>query len=347
MVPPSSPGPGLGSTSNLGYMPQDNYPNLSQTNSKNKRQRQDSDEEPESEPSLLFKSTDNFARFLIIKSEEDQPITHLSPFVIEKQIESIIGTPKSVKKLKNKTLLIETTRRSQTENLLKMKKFFNLKVTVSEHKTLNTSRCIIKDSALKGESEKDICDYLKNQGVIAVKRFTIKKEFDTIETNTLLLTFNSVSVPNSVKIFYRIIPVDIYVPNPLRCYNCQRFGHYESDCPADYASICEKCGEGGFTHLASACPNPVKCVNCGLDHLSRSNVYEVWKKEKEIMKVKVTRNITYIEARKMVEQTPEVTFSKIVHSAVAKPELKTVSTQTSDEDNVITSSTKVLDPTPK
>ena len=114
-----------------------------------------------------------------------------------------------------------------------------MKVTVSEHKTLNTSKGINKDRALKGESEKDICDYLKNQGVIAVKRFTIKKEFDTIETNILLLTFNSVSVPNSVKIFYRIIPVDIYVPNPLRCYNCLRFGHHESDCPADYASICE------------------------------------------------------------------------------------------------------------
>ena len=102
---------------------------------------------------------------------------------------------------KNKTLLVETSRRSQTENLLKMKKFFNLKVTVSEHRILNTSKGIIKDRALKGESEKDICDYLKNQGVIAVKRFTIKKEFDTIETNTLLLTFNSVSVPKSVNIF--------------------------------------------------------------------------------------------------------------------------------------------------
>ena len=82
-----------------------------------------------------------------------------------------------------------------------MEKFFNLKVTVSEHRTLNTSKGIIKDRALKGEGEKDICDYLKNQGVIAVKRFTIKKEFDTTETNSLLLTFNSVSVPKSVRIF--------------------------------------------------------------------------------------------------------------------------------------------------
>ena len=70
---------------------------------------------------------------MVLKSEDETPITNLSPFVIEKQIEAIIGTPKSVKKLKNKTLLVETTRKSQTVNLLKIKKFFNLNVNVSEH----------------------------------------------------------------------------------------------------------------------------------------------------------------------------------------------------------------------
>ena len=49
----------------------------------------------------------------------EKPITSLSPFVIEKQIEAIIGTPKSVKKMRNQTLLIETTRKTQTEQLLK------------------------------------------------------------------------------------------------------------------------------------------------------------------------------------------------------------------------------------
>ena len=70
---------------------------------------------------------------MVLKSEDETPITNLSPFVIEKQIEAIIGTPKSVKKLKNKTLLVETTRKSQTVNLLKIKNFFNLNVNVSEH----------------------------------------------------------------------------------------------------------------------------------------------------------------------------------------------------------------------
>ena len=71
--------------------------------------------------------------------------------------------------------MVETTRKAQTENLLKIKKFFNLNVNVSEHKTLNTSKGIIKDRTLKGETEANICEYLQNQGVIAVKRFTIKK----------------------------------------------------------------------------------------------------------------------------------------------------------------------------
>ena len=96
MVPPSSPGLGLGSTPNP-VLSQENYPTLQRASSKNKRQRPDSDDETEA--STIFTS-DNFPRFLVIKSEEDKTITSLSPFVIEKQIESFIGTPKTVKKLK-------------------------------------------------------------------------------------------------------------------------------------------------------------------------------------------------------------------------------------------------------
>ena len=128
---------------------------------------------------------------------------------------------------------------------------------------------------LKGEKEDDIVEYLKEQGVVACKRFTIKKDHETVQTNTLLLTFKSVSVPKSLKIFYRIVPVDVYVPNPLRCFNCQRFGHHETNCPVDIGSVCEKCGAGGHDHLTSACKNVPKCVNCGKDHLSRSTQWLV------------------------------------------------------------------------
>ena len=340
MVPPSTPDPNLGLTSNLA-LSQDNYPTLSSANKK--RQRPDSDDE--NNISTVFKPVDNFARFLVVKSDDsEKPITSLSPFVIEKQIESTIGTPKSVKKLKNQTLLVETSRKTQTENLLKMKTFFNLPVTVSEHHTLNSSKGIIRNRDLKGESEENIKEYLKDQGVIAVKRFTIKKGNSTIQTNTLLLTFNRITVPKSL--FYRFIPVDIYIPNPLHCFNCQKFNHHENNCPEDLGSVCENCGTGNYDHLTSKCKNLTKCVNCGLNHPSRSNECEVWKKEKEIMKIKVTQNITFIEARNLFEKQPDTSFSRIVQSVqMKKPELKTTETHFDEKDFNITASSKVIIPT--
>ena len=124
-------------------------------------------------------------------------------------------------------------RKALTDNLMKMNKFFNLPVEVTEHKTLNSSKGIINDRILKDESEENIKEYLENQGVTNVKRFKVKKGHDLVNTNTLLLTFNTVVPPKSLRIFYQIIPVDVYVSNPLRCFNCQKFGHHEDKCPSD------------------------------------------------------------------------------------------------------------------
>ena len=293
---------------------------------------------------FVFSGNDTFPRFLVIQSQDgSNPVTSLSPFVIEKQIESLIGTPESVKKLKNKTLLVETNRKSQTENLLKVTSFFNLKVSVSQHNSLNSSKGIIRDRVLKGESEDSIVEYLRPQGVTGCKRFKIKKEGQSVETNTLLLTFDRVNVPKSLKIFYRVVPVDVYVPNPLRCFNCQRFGHHENNCTEDPGSVCENCGADGHAHHTSQCKNPTKCINCGKDHSPKSNICEVWLKEKPIMKLKVTNNISYLEAKKLHENKPETTFSKIVQS-IARPEMKDASTQYKVKDYKINASTKVIEP---
>ena len=308
-----------------------------------KRLRPDSDDD-EHEASTIFTSQENFARYLIIESKnKEKPVTSLSPFVIEKQIESMIGTAKSVKKLKNGTLLVETTRKTQTENLKKQTSFFGVPVEVTEHKSLNSSKGIIRNPILRSETEENILEYLKPQGVTHVKRFTIRKNHETINTNTLLLTFNSVVTPKTLKIFYQIIQVELYVPNPLRCFNCQKFGHHESNCPADLGSVCEKCGKGNHDHLTSQCQNKAKCVNCGENHMSRSSDCDVWKKEKEVMKIKITQRLTYPEARKIYDQQkPEFTFSKVVSSMPKKPETKTSSTQYNVKDTEITESSKVI-----
>ena len=141
---------------------------------------------------------------------------------------------------------------------------------------------------LKGESEDNIVEYLRPQGVTACKRFKIKKDGNLVETNTLLLTFDRVNVPKSLKIFYRVVPVDVYIPNPLRCFNCQSFGHHENNCTEDPGSVCENYGADGHAYHTSQCKNPTKCINCGKGHSPKSNTCETWLKEKAIMKLSYT-----------------------------------------------------------
>ena len=206
--------------------------------------------------------------------------------------------------------MFETNRKSQSVNLFKITKFFNLNVTVTEHKTLNSCKGIIRDRMLKHETEENINEYLKTQGVTACKRFTIKKDRNLIETTTLLLTFNTTFLPKSLKTFYRIIPVEVYIPNPLRCFNCQRFGHHENSCPELPGSVCEKCGMGDFDHSTHACKNE---ANCHKNYLSKSNQCEIWKKEKEIMKIKVTQKITYLEAKKFKKANLKLLLQKLLN----------------------------------
>ena len=58
--------------------------------------------------SAPVESTNSFPRFLVIESwNEEQPLTKLSPFIIEKVLISIAGSPKSVKKLRTGGLPVE------------------------------------------------------------------------------------------------------------------------------------------------------------------------------------------------------------------------------------------------
>ena len=136
---------------------------------------------------------------------------------------------------------------------------------------------------MKGVSTDEIKEYFKSQGVINVRKISIKKEGQIIDTITLVVTFNTPTLQKkNVKIFYRLIKVELYIPNPLRCFECKRFGHHEDRCTA--APVCAKCGKEGYCGMRSEnCKGPINCVNRGKDHPAYSNKCEVWLKEKEIV----------------------------------------------------------------
>ncbi|GBN92256.1 hypothetical protein AVEN_12459-1 [Araneus ventricosus] len=74
-------------------------------------------------------------------------------------------------------------------------------------------------------SESEIIEGLSKQGVIAARRINIIRGNDIIPTKHVILTFSSSKLPSSITAGYIRSPVKPYIPNPLRCFNCQRFGH--------------------------------------------------------------------------------------------------------------------------
>ena len=93
----------------------------------------------------------------------------LSPFVIEKCIQSIVGNPKTIRKLKSGDLLLEVDRQQQVENLLKTTKIFDLKDKISLHQSLNSSKGVIRCPELRPCSDKESIDNLTDQGVTGVR----------------------------------------------------------------------------------------------------------------------------------------------------------------------------------
>ena len=66
------------------------------------------------------------------------------------------------------------------------------------------------------------------------------------------------------------------------------------------------------------------------------------------MKIKTTKNITYLEAKKLFDsQSTDLDFSKIVHSLSSKPETIATGTQFFEEDFVIHTNTRVVIPSVK
>ena len=95
------------------------YFNMEQQ-TKRRTREVDTDWDNDQRPSLS-----TFPRFLIIElTKQDQPLTKLSPFVIQKVLVSLAGSPKSVKKLNSGSLLIGVEKAKHAENLLKLSRFF-------------------------------------------------------------------------------------------------------------------------------------------------------------------------------------------------------------------------------
>ena len=129
-----------------------------------------------------------------MESAEEILLSKLSPFRIEKILSKSLK-PKTVKKIKNGTLLKEIYNKNQADEILKWKRFDNIKIKTYSHNSLNTCKEVVKSHEVSLCTFDEIKTNLQDQNVMEIRRIQIKRKTgETIDTNTYIIIIIIISL---------------------------------------------------------------------------------------------------------------------------------------------------------
>jgi hypothetical protein len=170
-------------------------------------------------------------------------------------------------------------------------------VKLTPHRSLNTSKGIIRSRDMRDCTDDEVPDALRPAGVNHVKHVMTQRNGVSQPTNTFILTFKKLAPPKVVKTAYLSLPVEAFIPNPFRCFNYQRFGHGRSTC--NHKAICARCGKPD--QADDSCIAEPVCTNCAGPHPSYSKECPEWIKQRTVMQIKTERKISFSDAKQIYD----------------------------------------------
>lgn len=268
-----------------------------------------------------------FVKYYVIHSVGNTSARKLSPFLMAKILTQKLGPAYKASKMSSGDILLELKEKQQVEKLLDVTSIGDVAVTISPHRSLNTSRGVISEEDFMNLSDEELLEGFQEQGVTKVQRIVLRRNNQEIPTKHVILTFATSTLPSSLEAGYVKVNVRPYIPNPRRCFKCQRFGHASPSCRGK--ATCAKCSSND--HESDKCNSSPQCTNCKGDHPAYSRSCPVWKKEKEVIAITVKEKISFYEARKRLSLLPKLSYANVVHQGAAphRPREPTGSTSSS------------------
>lgn len=136
----------------------------------------------------------------------------------------------------------------------------------------------------------------------------------------MLFTFDRYQPPTTVEIARYKVKVQEYIPNPMRCRNCQLLGHTSKRCTK--TKTCENCNLP--PHDREQCSRTM-CANCSDAHPSSSKTCPKYLQNKEILTIKTRNKCSMAEAKRTYNQMhpTQPTTNSTSFSERAKQALRT------------------------
>ena len=273
------------------------------TEGKGKRQRMSSDE-----------NVDRYWDRFLVLSGNDERFNKLSAIALFKAVNQLIGEPEDARRMADGSILVKTGNRNQSQSLLSLAHVHDAAVKVQPHRTLNTCKGTIVSRESLSCTDIELREWFEERHVVDVKRIPLKQQ----PLELLILTFRGNFLPHKVSVGFEKCRVRTYIPNPRRCFKCQKYGHVTRTCRGQQK--CARCGDENHEHTSdSPCTKEPHCVNCGREHPSYDRSCPVWIREKEVQKLKVEKDVSFPQARRLVEQSAGPVTYKSVLTSSPKP----------------------------
>jgi len=146
------------------------------------------------------KSTNNSPKFLTATfTDPNKSLLKLNPFQLANATDTVTGSKiANVTKLNN--ILLETYNEKQSIALQHTEFLDSIHAKISPHNSMNFSKGVIKIPELDNCSLDEIIGNLFSAGVINSRHITVLRDSQTIYTNTYVLTFNNLHIPDHINI---------------------------------------------------------------------------------------------------------------------------------------------------
>jgi len=233
-------------------------------------------------------------KILFVPTDPSRNLTKVNPIAIAKAIKEVLVGQSQIEfvKIVRDGILVKCYNIKQVQALSQIHSIGNIPVKIRP-----------KNTGLKGlihgvpieVTDEELQQELKSHKVTGVQRIKHINKQDHTETLTqnVILTFNLDSLPERVSFCFLSFKVKTYIPQVIRCFKCQNFGHGIEQCRSK-----ERCVRCGDQHSFENCPKKEtpKCVNCGGPHSAAYKGCSAAKKAKEIQTLKITQKTSYAQA---------------------------------------------------
>lgn len=266
---------------------------------------------------MMKNSIDICDEFKLIKInllDDKDSFKLLSPFKINKSLTLISNTWDWVNYSDNyKSMTIKEKSQSKINDFLGLNhleingKTYNIKSR--ECVPSNQSKGVIYSKSLLSLSDQEILKSLESQNVSDIYRFrkTLANGV-SIETGSFALTFSIIKRPEYVMISFLNLEVYPLLQKPMQCKYCMLIGHTIKRCKCLHETYCKICYHRIANDQTHQCNQ--MCKNCHGSHLSDSKVCPAYLKESKIITLKENNQISYFDAKKLVNQNLNSSIQK-------------------------------------